>query len=230
MRTGLLDCFRGVVAQDAARVVRGLATLGFISATADRAPLERVVGALLSRFGRLPAGRVREVNPREVLGDVETSVYDNPIRLPAEFAFFGRMAGMLLGLTVALSPRFNFVEVATPYAQRFLRRDGLEGILSLLGVDDVQSLGRDLLRESLATLRSLAELPQRLDRVLERAERGELNVVVRGADLTPAARARSTQRVTRRLLARPVPLWLPLGVLGALSVTRLILRATSSQR
>jgi predicted unusual protein kinase regulating ubiquinone biosynthesis (AarF/ABC1/UbiB family) len=230
MRTGLQECFRGAVMRDAARLVRGLDLLGFFADHADRAALERLVAAMLQRFGGAPVRQLRATDPREVLGDVEMSLYDQPIRLPAEFAFFGRMAGMLLGLMVGLSPRFNFIEVATPYAQQFLRRDGLDGVLSLLGAESLEGLGRDLLRSSLATVRSLAELPQRLDRVLERAERGDLHLVIQNTDPSPTDRAQAGKRASRRGLNRPVPLWMPLSLLGLGALTWLIQRRPPSSR
>jgi predicted unusual protein kinase regulating ubiquinone biosynthesis (AarF/ABC1/UbiB family) len=230
MRTGLRECFHGAVARDAARLVRGLDLLGLLADHADRAAVERLVGAMLQRFGGSPVRQLRETDPREVLGDVERGLYDQPIRLPAEFAFFGRMAGMLLGLMVGLSPRFNFVDVATPYARQFLRRDGLEVVLSLLGVESLEGLGRDLLHSGLATARSLAGLPQRLDRVLERAERGEVHVFIQNAEPPPVARKQARRRITPQGLSRPVPLWMPLGLLVLGALTWLVQRRPSAGR
>jgi predicted unusual protein kinase regulating ubiquinone biosynthesis (AarF/ABC1/UbiB family) len=155
---------------------------------------------------------------------VETSLYDQPFRLPAQFAFLGRMLGMLLGLTVTLSPRFDFAAVATPYAQQFMGRGGMDGVLRLLGVESVEALGRDLLREGIATARSLATMPRRLDKVLERAERGELHIVVESANFNSRTRRRTVRRLVRGGLNRPVPMWMPLGLIGAFALTRLVRR------
>lgn len=222
MRGGLRDCFGGVVAQDAGLIVRGLDALGFLGETADREMLERVVGAMLARFGGSAADRQRGVDPREVLGDAETTLYDQPLRLPAQLAFFGRMAGMLLGLTVALSPHFDFVAVATPYARQFMGSGGVDGILRLLGVESLDALGRDLLRDGIATARSLATLPRRLDRVLERAERGELQIVLGSAARETGNRMRSRRGVVPGVLSRPVPVWVPLGLVGIFALTRVL--------
>jgi predicted unusual protein kinase regulating ubiquinone biosynthesis (AarF/ABC1/UbiB family) len=226
MRDGLRNCFVGVISQDAALVVRGLDALGFITEAANHEALERIVAAMLSQYssgGGVPMGRRSGANPSEVLGDIETTVYDQPFRLPAQFAFFGRMAGMLLGLTSALSPRYNFIEVAAPLAQQFIGGNGMDGILRLLGIESVDALGRDLLRGSVATARSLAALPSRVDRLLERVERGELHVVVESAAAV-RVRKRRGRRGMSGLFNRPVPMWLPLGLLGAYGVTRLLWR------
>ena len=241
MRKGLGDIFNGFVASDAARVIRGLDTLGFLGETADHEALEPIVSMILTRFGG--AGGLsatsdwqrRGGDPREAYGDIGTALYDQPLRLPAQFAFFGRMVGMLQGLAVALDPEFNFLAVATPYAKQFLtggEQGSFAGILRLLGVDSIESLGQTLLRDGVATLQSLATFPRRLDRVLERAEKGELHVVVETADSSRRSR-RGSGRLHRGrrervgLLSRPVPLWLPLSVVsvfGLVTFTRAVQR------
>ncbi len=225
MRSGLRDCFEGVVLGDPALFVRGLDLLGFLSESADRRAIEQVVAAMLVRFGGMPAGRMREVDPRDVVRDVGPALYDQPVRLPAEFAFFARAVGILLGLVVGLSPRFSFLEVATPYAREFMGQGGIAGILRLLGIDSVETLGRDLLREGVATARMLRTLPGRLDRLLASVERGELRVIVDSADLNPRLRRPPLGRGTANALNRPVPLWVPLAAAGLFAAVRLLRRA-----
>jgi hypothetical protein len=131
---------------------------------------------------------------------------------------------MLAGLCALLSPEFNLTSVAAPFAEQFLRGGGLTSILTLLGVDSVEALGRDLLREGVAMVRSLSSLPRSLERVLEHAERGELRLVIESATLTPAIRTRAGRRVAAGLLRRPVPVWVPLGMLGAFLATLMMRR------
>jgi predicted unusual protein kinase regulating ubiquinone biosynthesis (AarF/ABC1/UbiB family) len=222
MRTGLRECFEGAVLADPALFVSGLDALGFLSESVDRHAIEVVVAAMLTRFGAMPAGRMREVDPRAVLRDVGPSLYDQPVRLPAEFAFFGRAVGILFGLVVGLSPRFSFVAVATPYAREFMGQGSITGLLRLLGVESLDTLGRDALREGVAAARVLAALPRRLDRLLTSVERGELRVVVESADLNPGLRRPPPGRGATGVLNRPVPLWLPLVGVGVVALVRLL--------
>ena len=211
--------------------------------------MERLVAALFGRFaagdgrgagrvqygpyasGAMPRGRGQRdgADPREVLGDVESRLYDQPFRLPVQLAFFGRMVGMLLGLTATLSPSFDFNAVATPYARQFMGSGGLEGILRLLGIESVEALGRDLLRDGLATLRSLASVPRRLDRLLERVEQGELRFHLGGnqqreREAPPAPRRSGSRRRVRHALSRPVPVWVPAAAVGAVALAFLARR------
>ncbi len=226
LRSGMLDCFAGMARDDAAQMVRGLDALGFLGEEADREVIEQAVGLMLGHFRDLPFGNLRSVDQREVMGDIRSVLYDQPLRLPAQFAFFGRMVGMLTGLATTLDPKFNFLAVATPYAQQFLRTSGAESILNLLGADSLSELGRNTLRDGLAIARSLADIPRRLDRVLARAERGDLRVVVESAARADWGQRRGrgglrrgrAMRQPARMLSRPAPLWLPVGLAAALVV------------
>jgi predicted unusual protein kinase regulating ubiquinone biosynthesis (AarF/ABC1/UbiB family) len=235
MRAGIREATSGYLAKDAAVIVRGLDKLGFLSETADREALEPVVNLLLARFGDLSAlsggaggpfsGRRGAVDPQEAIDALGTTLYDQPFRLPVQFAYFGRMVGMLQGVATALDPNFNMLAVATPYAQEFLGngdQGSLEGILRLLGVESVADLGQSLLRDGVALAQSLARLPRRLDRVLDRAERGEIHLVIEPADRSSRARRGFGRSRSRHggpaLLNRPVPLWMPLGMAGALGM------------
>ncbi|MGO8947521.1 MAG: ABC1 kinase family protein [Ktedonobacterales bacterium] len=234
LRQGMLDCFAGITRGDPAQTVRGLDALGFLGEDADRDLIEQAVGLMLGHFRELPFGHIRSVNQREVMGDIRSVLYDQPLRLPAQFAFFGRMVGMLTGLATTLDPNFNFLTVATPYAQQFLGTSGgIDSLLGLLGVTSVEDLGRTVLRDGIATARSLIDLPRRLDRVLARAERGDLHVV-----FEPPSRSKNMRR--RRgveaaspgeLLSRPVPLWVPLGLAaGLLALVTTTIWRRDSQR
>ncbi|MEO7003181.1 MAG: AarF/ABC1/UbiB kinase family protein [Ktedonobacterales bacterium] len=239
MRGGLRDCLTGAVQRDATRFTRGLDSLGFLSPNVDHVAIERVIAAMIAQFAGRPVSQLGQVDPREALGDVRETLYEHPFRLPAEFAFFGRMVGILFGLTASLSPNINFIEVASPYAQQFLRRDGLGGLLSLLGVESLGALGQETLRESVALARSLVQLPRRLDHVLTQVERGDLHI-----DITPTLPGEATgpwapggrHRRSRRtravgnLLSYPTPAWLTVGMAGAsvLAMIMLLRRRDSS--
>jgi predicted unusual protein kinase regulating ubiquinone biosynthesis (AarF/ABC1/UbiB family) len=215
MRAGLRNMFLGAIQRNAHLVMQGADALGFLADSADREAVERVASKLLDRFATMPAGELREMDPREVMDDVEAVFYDNPLRIPAQFAFFGRAASMLMGLTVQLSPSFNFAEVATPYAQKFLGGTGVGALFKLLGVENPRDLPMDILRETTALARTLGDIPRRLDRVLASAERGELRIVITNPALDPEGAWHPRRGSPLELLTRPVPAWAPLAAVGA---------------
>lgn len=233
-RHGLQVCFSGMVSGDAAQFLKGLDELGFIGEDADRALLERAIHAVLAHFMGIPISQLGHIAPDQALQDVGGALYDQPFRLPAEFAFFGRAIGMLAGLTTSLAPDFNFLEVATPYARKLIGElsSGAGGLLGLLGVKSIEELAQVSLREGLSVVQSLARMPHQIDRILAKIERGELRVIVEPQileDLQPRRRRGRgrRERATDPLnplasLSRPVPLWTSLGVAGALTTMMLV--------
>jgi len=219
MKEGVRDCFLGVVRQDGALVTRGLEVLGFIGERANREAIEQAIMLMLGQFSNVSFGELRQLDPGDILSDVEMLLYDQPLRLPANFAFLGRALSMLVGLATTLSPEFNFMEAATPYANQFMRQDGFETLLRLFGASSAQQLGRDLVRESVALARSVSSIPRTLERVLERAERGDLRLIIESPTLDPRLRRRIRREMASGLLNRPVPAWVPLGLVGVLWLT-----------
>ena len=59
--------------------------------------------------------------------------------------------------------------------------------------------------------------------MLEHAERGELRLVIESSNLTPALKTPAGRRVAMGMLSRPVPIWVPMGMLGAF-VTMVMMR------
>jgi hypothetical protein len=125
-------------------------------------------------------GEVRKLDIPDVASEVEDLLYGQPFQIPAQFAFTGRAVGTLVGVATGLSPAFNFVEVATPYAQRFLGLDS-EGIGKTF-----QEIGMQLLE----TGQILMRLPQSLERVISKIETGQLEVRLAGISHGKPARGR----------------------------------------
>jgi predicted unusual protein kinase regulating ubiquinone biosynthesis (AarF/ABC1/UbiB family) len=219
IKRGLRDCFTGVVWRDTSLIVRGLADLGFLGPNARQDALEKSLEVLLDRFGYLPFGRIRDVDPYELMDEVQSVLYGQQLRLPAQFAFLGRAAAMLVGLTTTLSPDFNFIDVAEPFARSLTRGGSLEGMLHLLGVESAGQLGRVLTREGIAMARTISQLPHLAERVLTQVERGELRLVLQGPELNAKVR----RHIAANALGRPVPAWVPLTLAGVIT-TMMIFR------
>jgi predicted unusual protein kinase regulating ubiquinone biosynthesis (AarF/ABC1/UbiB family) len=224
IKRGLRDCFTGVVWHDTSLIVRGMADLGFLGPNARQDALERALEVLLDRFGNLPFGRIRDVDPYELMDEVQSLLYGQQLRLPAQFAFLGRAAAMLIGLATTLSPDFNFIDVAEPFARGLTRGGSLEGMLHLLGVESAGQLGRVLTREGIAMARTVSQLPHLAERVLEQVERGELRLVLQGPELNAKVR----RHIATNVLRRPVPAWVPLSLAGVMATLMILRRRVNS--
>jgi predicted unusual protein kinase regulating ubiquinone biosynthesis (AarF/ABC1/UbiB family) len=211
-RRQLTNAFAGVVGQDGHALVAALDGLGFIAASgANREALEQALTRLLTRYVGMTMGEVRDLDTGEIVEDMQSLLYGFQFRLPYQFAFLGRALGTLSGVATTLSPEFNFLEVALPYARDSLVTGGAASVLRFFGVESVEELGRVLAREGVALARSITSLPRLAERVLEHVERGDLRLIIDSPDLNVHTRSRFARPFALRALRRQVPLWVPLG-------------------
>jgi predicted unusual protein kinase regulating ubiquinone biosynthesis (AarF/ABC1/UbiB family) len=166
MKRSLKDLFMGFVLRDTKALVEALMRLGFIGDGANRAAIERGLGLMMERYYGMTLGEVRNLDLPEVASEVENLLYGQPFQVPAQFAFTGRAIGTLVGVATGLSPAFNFVQVATPYAQKFLGFDSA----------GVGKTVQDLTSQLLENGRILLQLPRSLDRIISKLETGQLEV------------------------------------------------------
>jgi predicted unusual protein kinase regulating ubiquinone biosynthesis (AarF/ABC1/UbiB family) len=102
----------------------------------------------------------------EMVQDVEYLLYGQQIQIPAQFAFTGRAVCILAGISTGLAPEFNFVEVAAPYARKFLGLDA-EGMEQTL---------RQLFDQLLDAGRVLLKLPRSLEQIITKLESGQIEI------------------------------------------------------
>src|SRR5260370_2415960 len=101
-------------------------------------------------------GEARELEIPEVTEDVGKLLYGQPFQIPAQFAYTGRAVGTLVGVATGLAPDFNFVDVATPYARKFVGID----------TENIGQTLQQLLSQLLQTAPILLKLPPSLQRIL----------------------------------------------------------------
>ncbi|MFL5625034.1 MAG: ABC1 kinase family protein [Ktedonobacteraceae bacterium] len=182
MKKALKDLFLSFVTRDSHALVNSLSKLGFIGEGANIAALERGVALMMEQYYGMTLGEARDLEIPEVSQDVEKLLYGQPFQVPAQFAFTGRAIGTLVGVSTGLSPDFNFVEVATPYARKFLGLDA-EGTGQTI---------QDILNQMLDTGRILLTLPRSLERVITKIETGQIEVKL--ADAPRNGRSRRRRR------------------------------------
>src|SRR5215469_14864359 len=184
VKKALKDLFLGFVARDSHGLVLALERLGFIGQGANIAAIERAMALMMEQYYGMTLGEARDMEIPEVAQDVENLLYGQPFQIPAQFAFVGRAIGTLSGVATGLAPEFNFVEVATPYAQKFLGLDA-EGAGQTI---------QEILTQVLATGRTLLALPASMERVITKLETGQIEVKLAGS----APNGRSRRRGRRR--------------------------------
>ena len=241
MKKSLKELFLSFVSRDSRALVRALNKLGFIGEGANMAAMERGVSLMMEQYYGMSLGEARDMDIPEVAQDVENMLYGQPFRIPAQFAFTGRAIGVLVGVTTGLSPDFNFVEIATPYARKFLGLDA-EGAGETL---------QDIFNQVLETGRILLTLPRSLEQVITKLETGQIEVKMNGNGGNGRSRRRGRGRGERNneregglsgfswvllfgaemvggvVLAvahQPIPSWFCLGLAGVTALALLVRR------
>ncbi|GCE10165.1 ABC1 kinase family protein [Tengunoibacter tsumagoiensis] len=166
MKRLMRSLFLSLVTQDSEGMVQALNQLGFIGERADLKMIEDALGLLLEQYYGMTLGQVRDLDMRSVVREVSDLLYDQPFRIPAQFAFSGRAVSTLVGVATGLAPDFNFVAVATPYAQSFLGLD----------MNNLRESAQQLLKQTLDMGKVLLKLPHSIDRLVTRIDAGQVEV------------------------------------------------------
>ena len=166
MKQAMKDLFLSFVMRDSHTMVEALTSLGFIGEGANIELIERGLNLMLQQFYGMTLGEARELQIPEVTEDVGKLLYGQPFQIPAQFAYTGRAIGTLVGVATGLAPDFNFVDVATPYARKFVGID----------TENIGQTLQQLLSQLLETVTILLKLPRSLERILTKLETGQLEI------------------------------------------------------
>ena len=181
MKRSMRDLFLSLVTQDAHLMVTSLVKLGFVGDGANLSSIERAMSLVLEQYMGMSLGQMRNMDMGELGQDVSNLLYGQPFHIPAQFAFTGRAIGTLLGVSTGLSPDFNFIEVATPYAQRFIGLDA----------KGVGQTAQEVLTQLLSTSRTLLALPSEVEKLISKIDTGQMEVKLANI---PSAGRRSRRR------------------------------------
>jgi predicted unusual protein kinase regulating ubiquinone biosynthesis (AarF/ABC1/UbiB family) len=136
--------------------------MGTLSPDADRDTMGQVMElAIEDARGR----DIEQYRVQQIVQQVEDTIYEFPFRLPRDLALVLRVATVVEGVCVQLDPDFDFIRVATD----FLTERGYREESARQFVEEVRG-------DVVAAAQSSIRVPQTLERVLHRAERGNLAV------------------------------------------------------
>ncbi len=166
MKRCMKEVFLAYLTRDARSLVHALSQLGFIEEDANLPSVERAMSLMIERYHGMTLGEVSDLDIRDMVQDVAYLLYGQQMQIPAQFAFSGRAVGILAGVSTGLAPEFNFVEVATPYARKFLGLDARGAEQTL----------KQLFSQLLDTGRVWLSLPRSLEQVITRLEAGQIKV------------------------------------------------------
>lgn len=188
LRAALREALLGLATRDAARIVHAAQAAGMLLPGANLERLIEVHEDLFQRFWGVRLGDVRQValsEARYFLREYRDLLFELPFQVQVDLLYVSRALGLLAGLTTSLDAEFDPWAETMPFAEQ-LRDDEL--------APTVSGVLRLLAEQASVAVR----LPEKVDRVLGRAERGTLEIQV---SFAPEARRpiERLERMTHRL-------------------------------
>ncbi len=168
MKRSFKDVFMGFILRDSRTLVSALARLGFIGEGADMISIERGMSLMMEQFYGMTLGEARNLDFSEISSELDQLLYGQPFQIPAQLAFTGRAVGTLVGVSTGLAPDFNFVDVATPYARKFLGLDAA----------GIGQTTQQVLNQLLDAGRTLLTLPHAIEQLISKIDAGQVQVKV----------------------------------------------------
>ena len=161
----IVEFYIAVANQDIDGILDTLVEMGTLSPEADRQVMSDVMElAIADARGE----DIEQYRVNQIIEQVESTIYEFPLRLPRNLALVLRVATVVEGVCVTLDENFDFITVATDY----LTAEGYRE-------ETVKRVAGEVSNQLQSTTQSLIRVPPKLERVLDRAERESLTLNVR---------------------------------------------------
>ncbi len=171
------DAFRnaiiGVAQRDSQQVINALRELRFVRAGADVRSVKNAIDWMMENYSGLRSNSLNFAEVEEIQEDILRILHDQPLTIPAQFAFLGKTFGATVGVTTGLDPNIDLIEATKPYVAK-LTRSAMKDIPTLI-LNEAQNLGRLLLA-----------IPRQIHDTLETAQSGQLQVKIDSRELVEA--------------------------------------------
>jgi len=179
MREGITEFLEGVLRRDTDRLVKSMRKMGFISRYADNSVSEKIIEYFHRRFQeevRLESFNLKDlrIDPQKGLANlldlrrmnIGLRELSGAFHVPKEWVLLERTLLLVYGCCALLDPELNPVAIIEPYLTQYV-----------LGSRDFAQIAMESIRDMAM---SAMTLPEDMRRYLSNANRGELEVRVRG--------------------------------------------------
>jgi predicted unusual protein kinase regulating ubiquinone biosynthesis (AarF/ABC1/UbiB family) len=109
VRDAMIRFIQSIIIRNQSGMTTALQELGFIREGADIPQLQQALDELLDFFLEHRTDDWNEQMVQTTLAQFRYFVNQQPIQMPAEFAFFGRAMGMLVGIVAHLNPDIDYL-------------------------------------------------------------------------------------------------------------------------
>jgi predicted unusual protein kinase regulating ubiquinone biosynthesis (AarF/ABC1/UbiB family) len=111
VRDAMIRFIQSIIIRNQSGMTTALQELGFIREGADIPQLQQALDELLDFFLEHRTDDWNEQMVQTTLAQFRYFVNQQPIQMPAEFAFFGRAMGMLVGIVAHLNPDIDYLDL-----------------------------------------------------------------------------------------------------------------------
>ncbi|OLN21144.1 hypothetical protein BTO30_16540 [Domibacillus antri] len=141
----------GILIENYDQVIKGLEGLRFLLPHADKERMKRVIRTMVDAYTAQSFMQMDDFAVQQLMDEVQQIVNQEPVQLPAEFAFLGRAVSTFIGLLHILDPNIDLMEVGRKPVMDWLKNAGNPSAQKIF----------------LQSLRPLLSLPQKLTSVLD---------------------------------------------------------------
>ncbi|MBT3337868.1 MAG: AarF/ABC1/UbiB kinase family protein [Anaerolineae bacterium] len=166
LRAGLREVIIATGTRDAKRVVRAYQQLGVLLPGADLKRIEEAEAQVFERFWGKSMSELREISldeMREFAHQFKELMYEMPFQIPHNLLLLGRTVAILSGMCTGLDPDFNLWTQLTPYARKLISEEATSN--SSVWLNELGNFAKAILA-----------LPTQTGRVLDKMEKGDLEV------------------------------------------------------
>lgn len=182
MRQNIVDLLQAIIQRDEEHLAAiALHSFG-VHGDANTPLLQRDIRELLDSFF---AANLRHRNAGRLLLDFLTIFQRHHIPIPAQYAFMSKAFLTMEGLGQQIYPNLDTVALLKPYLRELTIERGRPS-----------EAARKLKIEWSNTVRLFENFPQRLDRIIDHMEKGEVFVKFEGTDRLEKSLAKSANRLT----------------------------------
>ena len=182
MKSGIPQMLLGVIQQNPDRIKKAINQMGFVAYNQDDETVDNLIASMYDRFIEdldIDDIQLNNINAQSTL-DAKMDMWSDMRRLnisirdlmstfqvPKDWILLDRTILLILGLCTHLHPEMNPMQILQPYLER-----------TVLGPDgDWKSFLSDAMKE---VAKSAISIPNEMQRLLARANRGELEVQITG--------------------------------------------------
>ena len=160
----IIDFYVGIAQDDIDAVIDAFVAMDALDPTADRELMREVFDLAIESF----RGKdLDDYRIQRLVGEFQANIYEFPLRLPQNVALIVRVTTVLDGVAQTLDPEFDVIALITEY----VRDEGY-------GEEGVRRVVESATDQLQASAQSLVRVPPKLDSVLSRAERQNLQAAI----------------------------------------------------